>query len=94
MVRRSVAQRVAARACVQTTLTVITGYAAYASSKYALRGLAESLCQECKAFGVWVSLVLPPDTGAWLSCLGLVAPTQPPPALAPPQTPQCMRPRT
>jgi len=40
----------------------IFGYTAYAPSKFALRGLGESLRQELKQDGIKVSLVYPPDT--------------------------------
>lgn len=43
-------------------LTGIFGYAAYAPSKFAVRGLAEVLRAELKADGVGVSVVFPPDT--------------------------------
>jgi 3-dehydrosphinganine reductase len=38
------------------------GYTAYAPSKFAVRGLAESLRGELKGTGVQVSIVYPPDT--------------------------------
>jgi 3-dehydrosphinganine reductase len=40
----------------------IYGYTAYSPSKFALRGLAESLRSELKPFGIGVSIVYPPDT--------------------------------
>lgn len=40
----------------------IFGYAAYAPSKFAVRGLAEVLRAELKGDGVGVSVVFPPDT--------------------------------
>jgi 3-dehydrosphinganine reductase len=40
----------------------IYGYSAYCPSKFALRGLAESLRGELKPLGVGVSIVYPPDT--------------------------------
>ncbi|EME31991.1 3-dehydrosphinganine reductase [Galdieria sulphuraria] len=40
----------------------VFGYSAYSPSKFAVRGLAEVLYQECLPFGVGVSLVCPPDT--------------------------------
>ncbi len=40
----------------------LTGYAAYAPSKYALFGLAETLRHELKPRGVRVSILFPPDT--------------------------------
>jgi 3-dehydrosphinganine reductase len=38
------------------------GYTAYAPSKFAVRGLAEALRNECKPAGIAVSVVYPPDT--------------------------------
>eukprot|EP00112_Aurelia_sp_Birch-Aquarium-sp1_P026593 Seg954.3 transcript_id=Seg954.3/GoldUCD/mRNA.D3Y31 product="3-ketodihydrosphingosine reductase" protein_id=Seg954.3/GoldUCD/D3Y31 len=38
------------------------GYTAYASSKYAIRGLAESLLSELKPHNIGVSVAFPPDT--------------------------------
>lgn len=38
------------------------GYTAYAGSKFALRGLAESLQQELLPYGVRVGMLFPPDT--------------------------------
>lgn len=40
----------------------IFGYASYCPSKFALRGLAETLHAELKADGVGISIVYPPDT--------------------------------
>ncbi|GAB2275383.1 hypothetical protein Dimus_010143 [Dionaea muscipula] len=40
----------------------IYGYAAYCSTKFGLRGLAEALQQEVIAHDVYVSLIFPPDT--------------------------------
>ncbi|GJQ12033.1 hypothetical protein GpartN1_g3824.t1 [Galdieria partita] len=40
----------------------VFGYSAYSPSKFAVRGLAEVLYQECLPFNVGVSLVCPPDT--------------------------------
>ena len=40
----------------------ITGYAAYAPTKYALFGLAETLRHELKPRGIDVSILFPPDT--------------------------------
>ena len=40
----------------------INGYTPYSPSKFALRGLAESLRGELKDFGIHVSIVYPPDT--------------------------------
>ncbi len=43
-------------------LVGLFGYTAYAPSKFALRGLAESLRAELKPAGVTVTIVYPPDT--------------------------------
>nr|WP_233220072.1 SDR family oxidoreductase [Pleurocapsa sp. CCALA 161] len=43
-------------------LTGIYGYTPYCPSKFALRGLAESLRGELKLFGIDLSIVYPPDT--------------------------------
>jgi len=43
-------------------LVGIFGYAAYAPSKFALRGLAEALRAELRGDGIGVSIVFPPDT--------------------------------
>jgi 3-dehydrosphinganine reductase len=43
-------------------LVATYGYAAYAPSKYALRGLAETLRIELRPRGISVTLCLPPDT--------------------------------
>ena len=40
----------------------IYGYTAYAPSKYAIRGFSRCLRSELKAYGIDVSVVLPPDT--------------------------------
>ena len=40
----------------------IYGYTAYAPSKYAIRGYSRCLRSEVKAYGIDVSVVLPPDT--------------------------------
>ncbi|XP_026380941.1 3-dehydrosphinganine reductase TSC10A-like [Papaver somniferum] len=40
----------------------IYGYAAYAASKFGLRGLAESLQQEVISDNIHISLIFPPDT--------------------------------
>lgn len=40
----------------------IFGYSAYCSTKFALRGLAESLSMEVEAYNISVTLCLPPDT--------------------------------
>ncbi|XP_011882944.1 PREDICTED: 3-ketodihydrosphingosine reductase [Vollenhovia emeryi] len=46
----------------QAGLLGIFGYTAYSSTKFALRGLAESLAMELRPHGVSVTLCLPPDT--------------------------------
>ncbi|KAM6948178.1 3-dehydrosphinganine reductase [Aplochiton taeniatus] len=38
------------------------GYTAYSSSKFALRGLAESLQMEMKPYNIYVTVAYPPDT--------------------------------
>lgn len=43
-------------------LVGLYGYTAYSSSKFALRGLAESLRAELKPVGIGVAIVYPPDT--------------------------------
>lgn len=43
-------------------LTGVFGHTAYCSSKYAVRGFAESLLFEGKPFGIHVTIVYPPDT--------------------------------
>lgn len=40
----------------------IFGFTAYCSTKFALRGLAESLVMEVRPYGISVTLCLPPDT--------------------------------
>lgn len=40
----------------------IYGYSAYGASKWALRGLAESLQMELRPYGIYVSVSYPPDT--------------------------------
>lgn len=40
----------------------VFGYTAYASSKFAVRGLSDSLRSELKPYGIKVSVVFPPDT--------------------------------
>jgi NAD(P)-dependent dehydrogenase (short-subunit alcohol dehydrogenase family) len=40
----------------------VYGYTAYSASKFALRGLAESLQQEVIADNIHVSMIFPPDT--------------------------------
>lgn len=42
--------------------TGVYGYAVYAASKFALRGLAESLQQELIERNIRVSIIFPPDT--------------------------------
>jgi hypothetical protein len=46
----------------QVAQAALYGYSAYAASKWALRGLAESLQMEVKPYGIYVSVVYPPDT--------------------------------
>jgi 3-dehydrosphinganine reductase len=46
----------------QGALMGIYGYGAYAASKFALRGLAETIAMESKSKGVSVTLALPTDT--------------------------------
>lgn len=46
----------------QAGLLGIYGYSAYAATKFALRGLAESVAMETKQHGVSVTLALPSDT--------------------------------
>lgn len=46
----------------QAALLGIYGYGAYAASKFALRGLAETIAMESKHRGVSVTLALPADT--------------------------------
>ncbi|SET80535.1 SDR family NAD(P)-dependent oxidoreductase [Oceanicella actignis] len=43
-------------------LVGVPGYAAYGPTKFALRGLAETLRAECAPFGVGVTICHPPDT--------------------------------
>jgi 3-dehydrosphinganine reductase len=43
-------------------LVGVYGYSAYAPTKFALRGLAETLRAELKPFGIVVSCAFPPDT--------------------------------
>lgn len=43
-------------------LVGLFGYSAYSPSKFALRGLAESLRGELKQLGIKISIVYPPDT--------------------------------
>jgi len=40
----------------------IFGYSAYSSTKFALRGLAESIAMELRPYNISVTLCLPPDT--------------------------------
>ena len=37
-------------------------YSAYSPSKFAVRGLAESLCGELEGLGVGISIIYPPET--------------------------------
>lgn len=46
----------------QAALMGIFGYSAYSASKFALRGLAETIAMEAKQDGVTVTLALPADT--------------------------------
>lgn len=46
----------------QIAQAAIHGYSAYAASKWALRGFAESLQMEVKPFNIYVSVSYPPDT--------------------------------
>lgn len=46
----------------QAAFLGIFGYSAYCSTKFALRGLAESIAMELKPYNVSVTLGLPPDT--------------------------------
>ncbi|XP_033646943.1 3-ketodihydrosphingosine reductase-like [Asterias rubens] len=39
----------------------VYGYTAYASSKFALRGLAETLQMEVKPYGIYITISFPPD---------------------------------
>lgn len=43
-------------------LSATFGYAAYAPTKWALKGLAQSLSQELLPYNIWLSLCYPPDT--------------------------------
>ncbi|XP_026531154.1 3-ketodihydrosphingosine reductase [Notechis scutatus] len=40
----------------------VYGYSAYSATKYALRGLAESLLMELKPYNIYVTIAYPPDT--------------------------------
>lgn len=46
----------------QAAMLGIFGYSAYCSTKFALRGLAESLAMELQPYNISVTLCLPPDT--------------------------------
>ncbi|KZC10134.1 PREDICTED: 3-ketodihydrosphingosine reductase [Dufourea novaeangliae] len=46
----------------QAALLGIFGYSAYCSTKFALRGLAESISMELAPYNISVTLCLPPDT--------------------------------
>jgi 3-dehydrosphinganine reductase len=46
----------------QVAQVAIHGYAHYAASKWALRGLAEAIQMEVKPHGIYVSVCYPPDT--------------------------------
>lgn len=46
----------------QAALLGLYGYGAYAASKFALRGLAETVAMEAKHYGISVTLALPADT--------------------------------
>ncbi|CAG9855536.1 unnamed protein product [Phyllotreta striolata] len=46
----------------QVSLMGMFGYSVYSSTKFALRGLAESLYMEVKPYNISVTLALPPDT--------------------------------
>lgn len=46
----------------QAAFLGIFGYSAYCSTKFALRGLAESIAMELKPYNISVTLSLPPDT--------------------------------
>ncbi|XP_020290827.1 3-ketodihydrosphingosine reductase [Pseudomyrmex gracilis] len=46
----------------QAALLGIFGYSAYCSTKFALRGLAESIAMELRPYNISVTLSLPPDT--------------------------------
>jgi 3-dehydrosphinganine reductase len=55
----------------------IYGYTPYSPSKFALRGLAESLRGELKCLGIYVSIVYPPDTDTpQLAAENLTKPTE------------------
>jgi len=43
-------------------LSATFGYSAYAPTKWALKGLAQSLSQELLPYNVWISICYPPDT--------------------------------
>ncbi|EZA60332.1 hypothetical protein DMN91_010553 [Ooceraea biroi] len=46
----------------QAGLLGVFGYSAYSSTKFALRGLAESVAMELQPYNISVTLCLPPDT--------------------------------
>eukprot|EP01095_Lingulamoeba_sp_RSL-Kostka_P003006 TRINITY_DN138_c0_g1_i1.p1 TRINITY_DN138_c0_g1~~TRINITY_DN138_c0_g1_i1.p1 ORF type:complete len:388 (-),score=108.18 TRINITY_DN138_c0_g1_i1:287-1450(-) len=46
----------------QVAQTGMFGYTAYSTSKYALRGFAESLYPEVKPYNIFISVSYPPDT--------------------------------
>ncbi|XP_011310817.1 3-ketodihydrosphingosine reductase [Fopius arisanus] len=46
----------------QAALLGIFGYGAYCSSKFAVRGLAETVAMELKPYNIFVTLSMPPDT--------------------------------
>jgi 3-dehydrosphinganine reductase len=46
----------------QVAQAAIYGYTAYAASKWAIRGLAESLQMELRPFNILVAVSYPPDT--------------------------------
>jgi 3-dehydrosphinganine reductase len=48
--------------CSQAGQIGVYGYTAYSASKFALRGLAETLQMEVRPYGVYVTLSFPPDT--------------------------------
>jgi 3-dehydrosphinganine reductase len=47
---------------VKVAHVALYGYSAYAASKWALRGVAESLQMELKPYHIYVSVAFPPDT--------------------------------
>lgn len=46
----------------QAALAGIYGFSIYSATKFALRGLAETVSMELKPYNVSVTLALPPDT--------------------------------